>query len=218
MASRIFVCKSHSSAAYRETVVDQLFSQGSVGKGEKHPFPRVPLKEIFLHSWKAALWGPSFQQSAEGAEVLPFGTLIGPGTPSTSVWNINNKIGGLDNHKGLRDNQKVGQAKDRLISYVTSPLKTRRSGCFTYCMETKTERQGKWRNWGIHYKQKKKIKGSETDFNGKEISDLPDRVQNDGHKDVHWNEVKNVWTSEDFNKEVENIRKYQTESQRWRIQ
>lgn len=60
---------------------------------------------------------------------------------------------------------------------------------------------------------KEEDKSSETDFNGEEISDLPDRVQNDGHKDVHWNEVKNVWTSEDFNKEVENIRKYKYQTE-----
>lgn len=33
---------------------------------------------------------------------------------------------------------------------------------------------------------------SETDINGKEISDLADRDQNDGHKDAHRNEVHNV--------------------------
>lgn len=60
--------------------------------------------------------------------------------------------------------------------------------------------------------QIKENKKSETDINGKKISDLADRDQNDGHKDVNWNEVHNVWTSEDFNREVENIKKYQTKT------
>ena len=50
LASRICVCKSQRSAANRETVVELLFSQVSVGKGQKHPSPSPPLKEIFLHS------------------------------------------------------------------------------------------------------------------------------------------------------------------------
>ena len=61
------------------------------------------------------------------------------------------------------------------------------------------------------FQTKEQDKTSETDLNEMEISNWPDRVQNNGHKDAQWSQENNARTSENFNRETEYIRKYQTD-------
>ena len=57
--------------------------------------------------------------------------------------------------------------------------------------------------------QTEENKNPEADLDEIEILDWSDRVQNTGHKDAHQGQ-NNAWTKY-FNKETENIRKYQTD-------
>lgn len=85
----------------------------------KCPSPRLYLKKAYLHTFKAAVWGSSFQSAFNQVltETLPFGTLTCLRTPSTTK----NKEHGLDNHKGLKHNQEHGQGWTvRFISYRRS--------------------------------------------------------------------------------------------------
>ena len=58
------------------------------------------------------------------------------------------------------------------------------------------------------FQSKEQDKAPEKQLNETEMSNLPDRVKNNGHKDVHWTWEKSVWEQRERPK---NDRKYQTE-------
>ena len=53
------------------------------------------------------------------------------------------------------------------------------------------------------FQAKEQDKTSETDLNEMEISNWPDRVQNNGHKDAQWSQENNARTSENSYKLIE---------------
>ena len=78
---------------------------------------------VYLHALKAAAWGSGFNQpeSRWGLRFPHFRTLTGLAHPQL-LGATKNEIGCPDNHKGLKDNQGVGQSwMIRFISY-TEPL------------------------------------------------------------------------------------------------
>ena len=126
VASGACVCRVPQSVANKETILNWLPAPRAQCKRswEKCLLPSLPLKESYLHTIKAAAWELSFQSSHRRWwlgpsplghwQVLAHPQLLGAAKTQES---------GLDNHKGLRDNQELRMGWTiRFTSYTLETL------------------------------------------------------------------------------------------------
>ena len=137
----------------------------------KMPISQPSLEEIYLHTLKPAAWGPASNQPADR------GPLLWDTDRPQLLGATKNKVDSLDNHKGLRHNQELGQGwATKFISYMRPLLQDWERWPFYLIHRNQHRESRKMKKQRMMFQKKEQDKTSEKDLNGMEISDLPDKT------------------------------------------